>query len=213
MQRHRAVSQVVLQFWSVWVPASLDDSQAVAVTMEQISRVWQLQQQYAPLFANHFTLPLTLPPPFRYPDTFKVCLSAADVDAAAASVPPKIASLIGMEGGHSIGGSIETLAAMYATVTRAKMPVFYHDLFLFHSIDCVASFSPWYRYKAGARYMTLTHSLNNAWADSATDASRSPPSPSSFSPSAFVRFRQLTLMFLLTWLAATTSPPSPNEWF
>jgi hypothetical protein len=62
LQRQRAVSRVVLQFWSVWVPASLDDSQAVAVTMEQISRVWQLQQQYAPLSANHFTLPLTLAP-------------------------------------------------------------------------------------------------------------------------------------------------------
>ena len=74
------------------MPASLDDSQAVAVTLEQISRVWQLQQ--------------------LYPDTFKICLSAADVDAAAASVPPKIASLIGMEGGHSIGGSIEVLASM-----------------------------------------------------------------------------------------------------
>jgi membrane dipeptidase len=47
-----------------------------------------------------------------YPDTFKVCLSAADVDAAVASNPPKIASLIGMEGGHSIGGSIDTLASM-----------------------------------------------------------------------------------------------------
>jgi membrane dipeptidase len=84
--------KVGAQFWSVWVPASLDDSQAVAVTLEQISRVWQLQQ--------------------LYPDTFKICLSAADVDAAAASVPPKIASLIGMEGGHSIGGSIEVLASM-----------------------------------------------------------------------------------------------------
>jgi hypothetical protein len=36
------------QFWSVWVPASLDDSQAVAVTMEQINRVWQMQQLYVP---------------------------------------------------------------------------------------------------------------------------------------------------------------------
>jgi hypothetical protein len=48
-----------------------------------------------------------------YPETFKVCLSAADVEAATTSHPPKIASLIGMEGGHSIGGSIDTLTAMY----------------------------------------------------------------------------------------------------
>src|SRR4030095_17038206 len=47
-----------------------------------------------------------------------------------------IASMIGMEGGHSIDNSLATLRMMY-------------DL--------------------GARYMTLTHSSNLAWADSATD--------------------------------------------
>lgn len=66
---------------------------------------------------NHFTTPLSCigyPPAHSYPDTFKVCLSAADVEAAVASRPPKIASLIGMEGGHSIGGSIDTLTSMYS---------------------------------------------------------------------------------------------------
>ena len=49
----------------------------------------------------------------------------------------KIASLLGMEGGHSIGSSLAVLRQMYAM---------------------------------GARYMTITHSLNTPWADSATDA-------------------------------------------
>ena len=48
----------------------------------------------------------------------------------------KIASLIGMEGGHSINNSMATLRQMYAL---------------------------------GARYMTLTHTHNTDWADSATD--------------------------------------------
>jgi membrane dipeptidase len=49
----------------------------------------------------------------------------------------RIASLIGVEGGHQINDSLAVLRQ-------------YHDL--------------------GARYMTLTHSANTAWADSATDA-------------------------------------------
>jgi membrane dipeptidase len=48
----------------------------------------------------------------------------------------KIASLIGMEGGHAIEGSLAVLRQLY---------------------------------RVGARYMTLTHSENVEWADSATD--------------------------------------------
>ena len=53
----------------------------------------------------------------------------------------RIASLIGIEGGHQIDNSLPVLREMYAL---------------------------------GARYMTLTHSSNNDWADSATDAPQAP---------------------------------------
>ena len=69
------------------------------------------------------------------PDTFELALTADDVERAFKA--GKIASLIGMEGGHSINNSLATLRQIYAL---------------------------------GARYMTLTHTRNTDWADSATDA-------------------------------------------
>jgi microsomal dipeptidase-like Zn-dependent dipeptidase len=74
----------------------------------------------------------------RYPDTFALATTAADVERIFKS--GHIASLIGMEGGHSINNSIAALRMFYA---------------------------------AGARYMTLTHSLNTDWADSCSDTPKS----------------------------------------
>jgi membrane dipeptidase len=102
------------QFWSVWVPPSLSGDAAVRTTLEQIDVVHRMVA--------------------KYPDTFQLALTADDVDRAFKA--GKIASLIGMEGGHSINNSMATLRQMYAV---------------------------------GARYMTLTHTHNTDWADSATD--------------------------------------------
>ena len=106
--------QVGAQFWSVYVTAALDEPEAVQATIEQIDVTKRLIA--------------------RYPDDLALALTAADVEAAMAS--GRIASLMGMEGGHSIGSSLAVLRQMY-------------DL--------------------GARYLTLTHSRNTPWADSATD--------------------------------------------
>lgn len=102
------------QFWSVYVPASLKGADALQATLEQIDVVHRLDASY--------------------PDTFALALTADDIVRIHKS--GKIASLIGMEGGHSINNSLGALRQMY---------------------------------DAGARYMTLTHSANNDWADSATD--------------------------------------------
>ncbi|MBV1690754.1 dipeptidase [Novosphingobium sp. G106] len=107
--------RVGAQFWSVFVSASLPEPQAVQATLEQIDVMKRLIA--------------------RYPQDMVFCTTAAEVEKAMKS--GRIASLLGMEGGHSIGGSLGVLRQMYAL---------------------------------GARYMTLTHFKNNAWADSGTDA-------------------------------------------
>jgi membrane dipeptidase len=102
------------QFWSVYVPSTMQGTTAVSATLEQIDIVHRMMA--------------------RYPDRLELALTAADIERIQKS--GKIASLIGMEGGHSIDGSLGALRMMY---------------------------------RLGARYMTLTHSLNTPWADSATD--------------------------------------------
>jgi len=103
------------QFWSVYVPVEITGADAIQATMEQIDDVHRLVE--------------------RYPDTFELARTADDV--VRIHKAGRIASLIGMEGGHSIHDSLAALRQFYA---------------------------------AGARYMTITHTKNTAWADSATDA-------------------------------------------
>ena len=103
------------QFWSVWIPVEVQGFQAVQMTLEQID--------------------LTKRMAARYPTDFAMAYTAADIRRIHKS--HKVASLIGIEGGHQINNSLAMLRQMY---------------------------------DAGARYMTLTHTTNTPWADSATDA-------------------------------------------
>ena len=114
LKRLRA-GKVGAQFWSVYVSANLTDQQAVQATLEQIDVTKRLVA--------------------RHPGSLQYCETADCV--AKAMKAGRIASLLGMEGGHSIGGSLAVLRQMYAL---------------------------------GARYMTLTHFRNTAWADAATDS-------------------------------------------
>lgn len=84
------------QFWSVFVPSSLAGDSAVSATLEQIDFVRRLCA--------------------KHPDAFAFCRTAAEVEAAMAA--GQVASLMGMEGGHSIDCSLGTLRQMYELGAR-----------------------------------------------------------------------------------------------
>lgn len=91
------------QFWSVYVTANQPESEAVQQTMEQIDFVYRMIE--------------------RYPEHFALALTADEIEQVFAG--GKIASLIGMEGGHSIGNSLGVLrqfynlGARYMTITHS----------------------------------------------------------------------------------------------
>jgi len=95
LRRMRA-GKVGAQFWSVYVSANLNDQQAVQATLEQIDVAKRLVAQY--------------------PGDLTLCLDSACVEAAWKK--GRIASLMGMEGGHSIGASLAVLRQMYALGAR-----------------------------------------------------------------------------------------------
>src|SRR5688572_1946897 len=105
------------QFWSVWVSPGLPGPEQVKQTLEQIALVQSLAE--------------------RYPETFAMARTGTDVRRIHKS--GRIASLIGVEGGGQIDGSLGVLRAYRAL---------------------------------GVGYLTLTHSRNLEWADSATDDPR-----------------------------------------
>jgi len=84
------------QFWSVFVPAQLSGDAAVAATLEQIDFVHDMTRRFASELAPARTV--------------------ADVEAAWRS--GRIASLMGAEGGHSIGCSLGTLRMLFALGVR-----------------------------------------------------------------------------------------------
>jgi membrane dipeptidase len=105
------------QFWSVYIPTDLAGPGAARAVLEQIDTVHRLAS--------------------RYPDALEMAYTAEDVVRIHRA--GRVASLVGMEGGHAIENSLAVLRQLH---------------------------------RAGARYMTLTHSSNIDWADSATDDPR-----------------------------------------
>lgn len=84
------------QFWSVFVPSTLQGDSAVTATLEQVDGVHRMIGTYA--------------------DRLAFARTADEVEAAAAS--GRIASLLGAEGGHSIGCSLGTLRLLHVLGVR-----------------------------------------------------------------------------------------------
>ena len=91
-----AAGGVAAQFWSVYVPAELAGDAAVATTLEQIDLVHRLVA--------------------RHPDALELALTGADARRIMAA--GRVASFIGAEGGHSLGGSLGVLRAFHALGVR-----------------------------------------------------------------------------------------------
>jgi membrane dipeptidase len=90
------------QFWSVYVPSDLSEPDAVVATMEQVDAVYRMAA--------------------AYPADLAIACSADNVSQAMAA--GRIASLIGIEGGHSLATSLGVLRAFarlgvrYVTLTH-----------------------------------------------------------------------------------------------
>ncbi|CAL8087011.1 unnamed protein product [Orchesella dallaii] len=84
------------QFWVAYAPCEAKDLNAVQITLEQIDLIRRLIA--------------------RYPESLTLALSADDIEKAHEA--GKIASLIAVEGGHSIGSSLATLRSFYELGVR-----------------------------------------------------------------------------------------------
>ncbi|GAA2475535.1 dipeptidase [Terrabacter carboxydivorans] len=84
------------QFWSVFVPSTLQGDSAVVATLEQVDGVHRMIGSYA--------------------DRLALARTADEVERATAT--GRIASLLGAEGGHSIGCSLGTLRLLHVLGVR-----------------------------------------------------------------------------------------------
>ena len=84
------------QLWAAYVPSTLPEPEAVVTTLEQIDFVHRLVARY---------------------DQLELATTADEVERAVAD--GRLASLLSIEGGHSIGGSLAVLRQMHALGVRS----------------------------------------------------------------------------------------------
>jgi membrane dipeptidase len=84
------------QFWSVWIPGTYTGDEAIRMTLEQIDIVARLAK--------------------AYPDDLELAFTADDMERA--HKRGRIGSMIGVEGGRQIGGSLAALRQFYRLGAR-----------------------------------------------------------------------------------------------
>ena len=84
------------QFWSVFVPSTLSAAETLTATFEQVDAAHTMVERYA--------------------DTLALATTVEDVQRAREQ--GRVASLMGAEGGHQIGGSLGTLRALHRLGVR-----------------------------------------------------------------------------------------------
>jgi membrane dipeptidase len=94
------------QFWSIWVADTLIHAGATMTTLEQMDLIRRMVA--------------------RYPDTFVLASTAADIERAHRA--GRIASLLGVEGGHSIENSLGALRTFYDLGARYMTLTWNNDL-------------------------------------------------------------------------------------
>ncbi|KAG4072428.1 hypothetical protein HA402_004360 [Bradysia odoriphaga] len=88
--------RVSAQFWAAYVPCEAQHKDAVQLTLEQIDVIIRLTEKYSPQLTT--------------------CTSALDIVEAHKN--HQLCSLTGVEGGHSLGGSLSVLRTFYSLGVR-----------------------------------------------------------------------------------------------
>uniref|UniRef100_A0A1B0CW55 Dipeptidase n=1 Tax=Lutzomyia longipalpis TaxID=7200 RepID=A0A1B0CW55_LUTLO len=88
--------RVSAQFWAAYVPCEAQYRDAVQLTLEQIDVIKRLTERYSPELTT--------------------CASVADILEAHKN--HQLCSLTGVEGGHSLGGSLGVLRTLYTVGVR-----------------------------------------------------------------------------------------------